>query len=442
MEIIDLIQSGYDPTTRRLKLACGLTQFPLEILDLADSLEILDLSNNQLTALPDAFSQLQRLKIVFLSNNQLEAVPEVLSQCPNLSMIGLKSNQIKHLAEQALPPHVRWLILTDNCLEQLPSTLGNLRRLQKLMLAGNRLQSLPDEMAACLNLELIRLSANRLTGLPAWLLSLPRLSWLAYAGNPFCAASFSAKAALPDIDWADLVLQDTLGQGASGIISKAIWQSKPTQKQAVAVKIFKGEITSDGLPTDEMQTWVAAGTHPNLVRVLGRVIHHPGAKAGLVFSFLPSDYQVLGGPPSLESCTRDTYSPGTSFPWSVVLNSARGIAAAATHLHSLGILHGDLYAHNILVNPAGESLLGDFGAASFYDPTDSALGQRFERLEVRAFGCLLEDLLRHCTSEEAPAQKAAFTQMRSLQQACMHQTPNLRPRFQEICTKLASISSL
>ncbi|HEY9762284.1 MAG TPA: hypothetical protein V6D07_07135, partial [Trichocoleus sp.] len=54
----DLIQSGYNAATKRLSLACGLTQFPLEILDLADSLEILDLSNNQLTSLPDEFGQL------------------------------------------------------------------------------------------------------------------------------------------------------------------------------------------------------------------------------------------------------------------------------------------------------------------------------------------------------------------------------------------------
>ncbi|MEA1988208.1 MAG: hypothetical protein U9N57_03220 [Pseudomonadota bacterium] len=39
-------------------------------------------------------------------------------------------------------------------------------------------------MANCQNLQIIRLSANQLTNLPDWLLALPQLAWLAFAGNP------------------------------------------------------------------------------------------------------------------------------------------------------------------------------------------------------------------------------------------------------------------
>ena len=83
------------------------------------------------------------------------------------------------------------------------------------------------------------------------------------------------------------------------------------------------------------------------------------------------------------------------------------MAAAARHLHEQGILHGDLYAHNLLysLQPAmphssqeapGRVLLGDFGAASCYDRADEVLAGRLERLEVRAFGCLLAELLARC----------------------------------------------
>ncbi|HEY9735528.1 MAG TPA: protein kinase, partial [Trichocoleus sp.] len=63
MEATSLL-SNYSPESKRLTLAGGLTEFPAEILDLADSLEILDLSNNQLRSLPDDFAKLQNLKIV------------------------------------------------------------------------------------------------------------------------------------------------------------------------------------------------------------------------------------------------------------------------------------------------------------------------------------------------------------------------------------------
>ncbi|MEM9164139.1 MAG: protein kinase, partial [Cyanobacteria bacterium P01_F01_bin.4] len=70
METLNLLRSGQLAGQKRLQLACGLTEFPVEILDLADSLEILDLSNNQLRTLPDAFGQLKNLRIAFFNNNQ------------------------------------------------------------------------------------------------------------------------------------------------------------------------------------------------------------------------------------------------------------------------------------------------------------------------------------------------------------------------------------
>ena len=430
---------------KRLAIACKLTQFPSEILDLADSLEILDLSNNVLKSLPDDFGRLRNLKAVFFANNQFDEIPEVLAQCPQLSIIGFKSNQIQRISETALPSILRWLILTQNQLEQLPKAIGNLSQLQKLMLAGNRLSSLPDEMANCQNLELIRLSVNRLTELPRWLLSLPRLSWLAYASNPFCGdsegagRSLGAKRSLPSIDWADLALEHTLGEGASGVISQGQWQVTPTQAQGVAIKVFRGEITSDGLPTDEMQACIAVGPHSHLVNVLGKVENHPEKKAVLVLSLIPSDYQNLGGPPNLDTCTRDTYASDTTFSFPSVLQTAIGIAKAAAHLHGQGIMHGDLYAHNILVNNEGESLLGDFGAASFYKSFDAVTAQALERLEVRAFGCLLEDLLDRYGGKDLETEPAVIEELRRIQQDCMQPIPALRPLFIMICARLGSL---
>ena len=61
------------------------------------------------------------------------------------------------------------------------------------------------------------------------------------------------------------------------------------------------------------------------------------------------------------------------------------VAEAAAHLHSLGISHGDLYAHNTLFNSDGHALLGDFGAATCYTLMQTRK-DLIERLEVRAFG--------------------------------------------------------
>lgn len=435
---------NHPATEPRLQLSQNLTEFPTEILDLADSLEILDLSNNQLSSLPKEFSQLKKLRIAFFNNNQFEEFPEVLAECPNLSMVSFKNNQLQTISETALSPNIRWLILTNNQLTTLPSSIGQLSKLQKCMLAGNQLQSLPAEMANCQSLELLRLSANQLQTLPNWLFTLPRLTWLAYAGNPCCRPAQSQQETfLAIIEPEEIQLGEVLGQGASGVIYKGQWQSGGPSGlvQDVAVKLFKGDITSDGLPMDEMQACIAAGTHPNLVNVLGKLGQPIDNKAGLVFSFIANSYTNLGNPPSLETCTRDTYSADAAFSLPMILKIAYGIASVVDHLHARGIMHGDLYAHNILVSPRGKSILGDFGAASFFNAGDEASAQAFQALESRAFGCLLEDLLDRYAPENEADEAAAIQQLRDLQQRCMA-APDKRPLFSAICQQLTEASTL
>ena len=182
---LEQLRTGQLAGTQRLTLACDLTEFPREIFDLAATLEVLDLSGNALSWLPDDLPRLTNLHTIFCSNNQFTELPEVLGRCTQLTMVGFKANRIRHVSGASLPPKLRWLILTDNQVEALPPEIGNCTQLQKLMLAGNQLRTLPAELAACSRLELIRLAANRLAELPVWVASLPRLSWLAYAGNPF-----------------------------------------------------------------------------------------------------------------------------------------------------------------------------------------------------------------------------------------------------------------
>ncbi|OLS62885.1 hypothetical protein PSEMO_22390 [Pseudomonas putida] len=107
---------------------------------------------------------------------------------------------------------------------------------------------------------------------------------------------------------------------------------------------------------------------------------------------------------------------------------ARSIAEVAAHLHGQGLSHGDLYGHNILCDERGHSLLGDFGAASFH-PRDGGVEARLlERIEVRAFGVLLGELLERCGEE--------LVGMRGLQQACVRAEVLERPRFGEILNLL------
>lgn len=414
MHNLDDLLAGHYAGTTRLSLACGLTSVPDAVFDLADTLEVLDLSNNRLRELPGDFAKLKKLKIFFGSQNDFERFPEILAHCPELEMIGFKSCRIAEVAENAFPPKLRWLILTDNAVDTLPESIGDAHRLQKCMLAGNRLRALPASMQNCRNLELLRISANRFERIPEWIFTLPRLAWLAAAGNAFAPAPSSSRE-LPVIAYRDLILDEQLGCGASGDIYRAHWRG-----EAVAVKIFKGSVTSDGYPADEMAAALAAGDHPSLVRILARIEADGERNAGLVFALIPPDYRILGNPPSLESCTRDTYPHDARFTPEQVDAVARQVASAMAHLHAQGIMHGDLYAHNILIDPDNRVLLSDFGGATRCAPANPPL----ERLDVRAYGCLLEELLERC--DILPETLIA------LKEKCLDENAEKRPAFEAI----------
>ena len=416
MQTLEDLQQGRLKGVRELKLSEALSTFPEEIFSLAESLEVLDLSHNRLSELPD-LSPLKKLKIAFFSFNLFTEIPDAFKACQKLYMLGFKANQIATFAENILPTSISWLILTDNKLSSLPESIGDLSKLRKFPIAGNTLTSLPESMAKCRDLELIRLSANRLTEIPEWLLHLPKLSWLAFSGNP-CAQS--AEPSIRGVDFESLEMHEILGEGASGKIYKGY---DTASEKEVAVKLFKGAITSDGYAHDEMNAYMSTGDHPHLISVHARI--KGSEPLGLVLELIPSHYENLGFAPNFETCTRDTFKEGTHFSLETIYMVARAILSATEHLHSRGLMHGDLYAHNILINMQEmHCYFGDFGAATFYEGK-SAL---YEKLEVRAFGCLLEDMLMHCSDVE----DEAYHYLERVIKACMDEVVENRPRFGEI----------
>ncbi|WP_076408279.1 leucine-rich repeat-containing protein kinase family protein [Shewanella sp. UCD-KL12] len=452
MQSLAALENGQLASVTRLQLAENLTEFPQAIFELADSLEVLDLSNNCLSSLPDDFGRLKKLKILFLSNNLFETLPKVLADCPLLEMIGFKANKIVSVAESALPIQTRWLILTDNRIEFLPESMGQLHHLQKLALAGNRLSSLPSTMSSCKSLELVRLSANQLTHIPDWLLQLPKLAWLAFDGNQLQAPEEAACESLNmlKVKMSDISLSEQLGEGASGIIYQGRWLHQPTSllgtNTDVAVKVFKGEVTSDGYPADELACCLQAGEHPNLIKVVSQINEQD--KLGLVMELIPASFFNLGLPPSLVTCTRDTFKADTQYSAWTIANISRQMASTMAHLHQQKVSHGDLYAHNTMINTQADMLFGDFGAASDLSGLPLLQQEAMEAIEVRAFGCLLDDLLSVCpegqshqamSGERGESKVHLIDALIGLCTLCMNDEMGLRPTFWDIEQKLTAV---
>ncbi|MBF6631774.1 MAG: serine/threonine-protein kinase [Comamonas sp.] len=400
MHTLHDLTSGALNGARHVRLTdLGLRTFPPQLLELADTLEVLDLSGNQLSTLPDDFARFTRLRIVFASNNPFTSLPVVLGQCPQLEMVGFKACRIAHVPENSLPARLRWLILTDNQLTQLPASLGQRPRLQKLMLSCNQLSALPD-LSACHRLELLRIASNQFTHIPANLLQLPALAWPALAGNPMTQKSelsaLSTQGLEPYFN-ENFHMHELLGEGASGHIYRATHAS--TGKM-LAVKVFKAAATSDGTPQSELAAGLAAGQHPNLLTPLARVEDLTQGKLAMALPLLPAGFVNLAGPPSFASCTRDVYAPDARCTAASAEHLLTCIRSAVEHLHAHDVLHGDLYAHNILWNPqTGEALLSDLGAALLTRDLPDSEVKQLQAMEWRAFAHLAQEVYALCAEE-------------------------------------------
>ena len=114
------------------------------------------------------------------------------------------------------------------------------------------------------------------------------------------------------------------------------------------------------------------------------------------------------------------------------------------HLHERGIAHGDLYAHNILIDKSGHALLGDFGAATIYSK-ESVQAEMLERMEVFAFGHLIEDLLglveRRVDEEGGLGEKDAFVieGLNLLHWKCTAPVVMERPCFADVLEELEGL---
>ncbi len=419
------LRAGELAGARELDLSgAELTEFPPEIFGLADTLEALDLSGSRLSTLPPDLGRLKRLRFLFCSYSPFRRLPESLGDCEALSQVGFRDCGLEELPAEALPPRLRWLTLTNNRLTSLPAALGERPALQKLMLAGNRLNSLPQGLARAPNLELLRLSANRFEAMPGWLAELPALAWLAWAGNPFDTGDDTTSG---PVAWRELAVGKALGRGASGDVFEVAWNGQGTSRPA-ALKLFRGAMTSDGLPEREMAACLAVGEHPNLTGALGRVVGHPDDAEGLLMPLLPDGWRVLAGPPSRQTCSRDVYAADFRLPLDVARRLVRDVAAGTARLHARGLSHGDLYAHNVLWDgETGAAVLSDFGAAAFLPPGEE---RRWSALDVRAFGLLLGEVLDGVEGEVPAA-------LRALEAACVQPDGGARPSMDEALAALS-----
>ncbi|XP_040338322.1 E3 ubiquitin-protein ligase LRSAM1 isoform X3 [Herpailurus yagouaroundi] len=102
------------------------------------TIKVLDLHDNQLSALPDDIGQLTALQVLNVERNQLTYLPRSIGNLIQLQTLNVK----------------------DNKLRELPDTVGELRSLRTLDISENEIQRLPQLLAHVRTLETLSLDAS------------------------------------------------------------------------------------------------------------------------------------------------------------------------------------------------------------------------------------------------------------------------------------------
>jgi serine/threonine protein kinase len=140
-----------------------------------------------------------------------------------------------------------------------------------------------------------------------------------------------------------------LGGGASGDVYAASVLGTP---QMVALKVFRSDVSPDGRTMDEVAL-SSVVRHPNLPRVRAVVPSSPQSpQIALIMDLVPGG--PLADKPNSASLLRCRWPDAAlkrhgGYPARGALEIARGVASALAYLHAMGVAHGDVYAHNVLV---------------------------------------------------------------------------------------------
>lgn len=141
----------------------------------------------------------------------------------------------------------------------------------------------------------------------------------------------------------------SLGSGSMGLVFKAMDREL---NEAVAIKILRKEIAEDTEHLERLRSEIKLArrvTHPNILRTydLGKVDEIP---------FLSMEY-VRG------MTLRYLIDNSGKLPYSAALRVTRQLCEGLDCVHQLGILHRDIKAENVILEPSGNLKLMDFGIA-------------------------------------------------------------------------------
>jgi len=132
-------------------------------------IKLLDASDNQLTNLPEGFTQLNDLKELYLNDNKLTKLLH-LSSCTKLERLEIDNNQIESFINDDKSKFLFTSLIVLSCnnnkLTNLPESISLFTQLCQLYAKNNSITNLPSNFTSLRFLRSLDLSFNKLQELP------------------------------------------------------------------------------------------------------------------------------------------------------------------------------------------------------------------------------------------------------------------------------------
>ena len=132
-----------------------------------DSLQNLQLKDNEISILPENIGNLKNLERFIMESNLLTFLPENFGNITKLKILRLNDNKLMSIPESiGNLVELEELWLQNNQIISLPNEIGNLTDLTKLFINDNLLESIPETIVDLENLILLNIDNNSLSELP------------------------------------------------------------------------------------------------------------------------------------------------------------------------------------------------------------------------------------------------------------------------------------
>lgn len=275
----------------------------------------------------------------------------------------------------------------------------------------------------------------------------------------------------PVAPFVDVRVGRLIGKGAHGAVYRGLWDGAP-----VAVKIMRHAAPEDANDHEiqcQFEAVVSVNiAHPNLVQSFKYSSRPCEDGTDEWETWVVQEHCDMGN--LQEACDRRAYKSKETgeVTYTDVVSVLREIAGAISHLHSRGIVHGDLSANNVMLSSRERSRkgygakVGDFGLAKTLGELGSVVASKFGtpthmppellrdgilsfKTDVYSFGVLLwqmwtcERPWHGMTPEQVVAavgmggRKLQVTdcmtpEIRALVSKCLEDDPGDRPEFDQI----------